>query len=269
MFNERLGRDILGACRRLQDAGYLEILTVRGHARLPAPPVAQLAASTGRLRSASRRMSGSSGAPPRAIWLPECAYRPAYFAQSPSVRILCQAGHGDVPGRGGYRAVLLRDARRDRRRAGRQGGRRAPSAMRPSRTACCWPSPTTPRRPKRTTYQPYLVGASDVAVLARNERTGEQVWAGQVGYPGDPWYREFHRKDPTQRHAVLARHRPRRGPGRQGALRARARPGARAGARAPLHRPGRRPAARVPAEHGAPGHRRLGLRHRAVRPLVA
>jgi 1,4-alpha-glucan branching enzyme len=32
-------------------------------------------------------------------------------------------------------------------------------------------------------------------VLGRNNRTGQQVWSGSFGYPGDPWYREFHRKD--------------------------------------------------------------------------
>jgi 1,4-alpha-glucan branching enzyme len=47
------------------------------------------------------------------------------------------------------------------------------------------------------TFEPYLVRDSDVAVLGRNRAIGEQVWAAAVGYPGDPNYREFHRKDPT------------------------------------------------------------------------
>jgi 1,4-alpha-glucan branching enzyme len=34
-----------------------------------------------------------------------------------------------------------------------------------------------------------------VAVLARHERTGQQVWSATFGYPGDFVYREFHRKD--------------------------------------------------------------------------
>jgi 1,4-alpha-glucan branching enzyme len=32
-------------------------------------------------------------------------------------------------------------------------------------------------------------------VLGRNNRTGQQVWSGSFGYPGDEAYREFHRKD--------------------------------------------------------------------------
>src|SRR5690606_30338225 len=48
-----------------------------------------------------------------------------------------------------------------------------------------------------TTYQAYWVGDApgQVAVLARNNETGQQVWSGTFGYPGDYWYREFHRKD--------------------------------------------------------------------------
>ncbi|MER3486738.1 MAG: 1,4-alpha-glucan branching protein, partial [Chloroflexota bacterium] len=48
-----------------------------------------------------------------------------------------------------------------------------------------------------TTYQPYWVGDApgQVAVIARNNETGQQVWSGTFGYPGDYWYREFHRKD--------------------------------------------------------------------------
>ncbi|MDD1678145.1 MAG: DUF1957 domain-containing protein, partial [Methanomicrobiales archaeon] len=46
-----------------------------------------------------------------------------------------------------------------------------------------------------TTFRPYWVGESGVAVLARNERTGLQVWSASHGYPGDGVYREFHKKD--------------------------------------------------------------------------
>ena len=57
-------------------------------------------------------------------------------------------------------------------------------------------SPDEQREPG-TTFRPYWVGdaAGQVAVLARNNRTGLQVWSGDHGYPGDAAYREFHRKD--------------------------------------------------------------------------
>ena len=31
--------------------------------------------------------------------------------------------------------------------------------------------------------------------MARNENTGKQVWSADKGYPGNPAYREFHKKD--------------------------------------------------------------------------
>jgi 1,4-alpha-glucan branching enzyme len=48
---------------------------------------------------------------------------------------------------------------------------------------------------RATTYLPYLVNTSDVAVLGRNNRSGLQVWSAEWGYPGDFDYREFHKKD--------------------------------------------------------------------------
>jgi 1,4-alpha-glucan branching enzyme len=46
-----------------------------------------------------------------------------------------------------------------------------------------------------TTFRAYYAGHSNVAVIARNERTGLQVWSAAHGYPGDGLYREFHKKD--------------------------------------------------------------------------
>jgi 1,4-alpha-glucan branching enzyme len=65
---------------------------------------------------------------------------------------------------------------------------------------------TVPERPA-TTYYPYYVsdttaGAkaeqhSGVAVIGRNNSTGQQVWSADWGYPGDFDYREFHKKAGT------------------------------------------------------------------------
>jgi len=58
-----------------------------------------------------------------------------------------------------------------------------------------------------TTYKAYLVSdsavghsngkSSGVAVIGRNNNTGEQVWSSSWGYPGDFDYREFHKKAGT------------------------------------------------------------------------
>lgn len=71
------------------------------------------------------------------------------------------------------------------------------------------PAAKTPTIPVReaTTFKAYYVsetveGASaeqhsDVAVIGRNNSTGQQVWSAEWGYPGDFDYREFHKKAGT------------------------------------------------------------------------
>lgn len=47
-------------------------------------------------------------------------------------------------------------------------------------------------RPKFGIYAPAITPGGPAA-LARDVTTGERVWSSQVGYPGDPYYREFYR----------------------------------------------------------------------------
>jgi len=47
-------------------------------------------------------------------------------------------------------------------------------------------------RPRRGIYAP-VVTDHGVAVFARDTETSEQVWSSEIGYPGDPDYREFYR----------------------------------------------------------------------------
>lgn len=47
-------------------------------------------------------------------------------------------------------------------------------------------------RPRRGIYAP-VITPEGIAVFARDTETSEQVWSSQIGYPGDPLYREFYR----------------------------------------------------------------------------
>ncbi len=47
-------------------------------------------------------------------------------------------------------------------------------------------------RPRRGIYAP-VITPEGVAVFARDTETSEQVWSSEIGYPGDPNYREFYR----------------------------------------------------------------------------
>src|SRR5688572_5829478 len=85
-FLERYNRNIIGAFRQLQDAGVIEIVTSAAtHAYLPllnrdSSVLAQLKAG---MASYERHF----GRAPRAVWLPECAYRPAYVTDDGQTRV--------------------------------------------------------------------------------------------------------------------------------------------------------------------------------------
>lgn len=196
VFDARLGRDILGTCRRLQDAGFLEILTSAAtHGYLPL--LARDSSVHAQLTVGRQTYERWFGRAPRAIWLPECAYRPAFVTQSPTRGDYVKPGLETFLAQQGLGLFFCEThaiaGGAPEGKAAIGGGGILGYAPIPERLLVPIPDYRPPTH--RTTYQPYLVGASDVAVLARNERTGQQVWAPQVGYPGDPWYREFHRKD--------------------------------------------------------------------------
>jgi 1,4-alpha-glucan branching enzyme len=199
-FVERYSRDIIGAFRRLWEDGHIEILTSAAtHGYLPllgydACIRAQLAQGT----ATHERLFGRK---PRGLWLPECAYRPAYPWRSP-------VGDQDAPvARQGIEALvaeagleyfvvdtpLLKGGKAIGVYLERFGGLRelweqfAKSYTPPTEDA------------EKSPYQLYLVGAppattAPVTIFTRDPRTGLQVWSGGWGYPGDGNYLDFHKK---------------------------------------------------------------------------
>jgi len=194
-FNDRFGRDLIDAFRRLQDAGLIEIATCAAtHGYLPL--LARDSSIHGQLHTGVSSYRARFGRDPKAIWLPECAYRPAYVEDE---------NGGDIR-RPGIESFLAEEGLRvffsetHTVEGGRPVGKAAGEAIGPygavhRRYAVVRPEQeqTSPG----TTYRPYWVGDEPgrVAVLGRNNRTGQQVWSASFGYPGDYYYREFHRKD--------------------------------------------------------------------------
>ena len=118
------------------------------------------------------------GRAPRSFWLPECAYKPGLerYLQEAGIKVFFVETHLITGGQARGKTL---------------GGMAGPYPELNNKI----------RRPvilaphHGTTFQPYTVDSSDVAVMGRNERTGLQVWSASHGYPGDAAYREFHKKD--------------------------------------------------------------------------
>jgi 1,4-alpha-glucan branching enzyme len=198
----RWQRDVVGAFRRFQDDGVIEVATSAAtHGYLPL--LARDSSIRGQIREGVRSYERFFGRTPRAIWLPECAYRPAVPQGTP-----LEAERADLEGGARMRPGLeafLEDAGLEVFFVESQMLEGGPATS-ATRGELIGPYGAVKRRrdapvprdePPRpaTTYEAYWVRDSDVAVMGRNERTGLQVWSGTVGYPGDYVYREFHKKD--------------------------------------------------------------------------
>ena len=190
---DRFGRDIVGAFKRLQDEGYIEIVTSAAtHGYLPL--LERDSSIYGQLAVGAASYERHFGRAPRAVWLPECAYRPAFYAQADGERTY-------KPGLEEFLAEFNLGcffAETHTIKGGEPVGK--------AREGVIGPYGAIPKRyvvpiagyvepTERTTYQPYWVGGAEVAAIGRNNRTSMQVWSADSGYPGDPDYREFHKKD--------------------------------------------------------------------------
>jgi len=201
-FENRYAGDIVGAFRQLQDQGHLEIITCAAtHGYLPLLGLDDNVRA--QVRVGVKAYQSHFGRQPRGIWLPECAYRPAYKWSPP---VETEAVPKNLPRQGleeilaendlEYFVVdsaLLKGGQAigvyiDRFEALRRLWRQFESQYR-----------ERPEDVEKTPQQVYLVGQPvegkrPVAVFTRDPRTGLQVWSGKHGYPGDGWYLDFHKK---------------------------------------------------------------------------
>lgn len=200
-FKHRFGGDLIGAFRRLQDDGYIEIVTSAAtHAYLPLlSRDSTIAAQLQVGRVSYQRLFGRR---PRSFWLPECAYRPAYYSRG-QLRVGLETFLAEHD----Y-SVFFTEAHTIT--GGQPVGMAAGDIVGPyGQIKRRYVIPTVSDMPKRdtSTFQAYFVsdsaageGAlhhSGVAILGRNAATGQQVWSAHLGYPGDFDYREFHKKAGT------------------------------------------------------------------------
>ena len=190
---DAIGGDLPAAFARLDRAGSIEILTSNAtHALMPL--VLHDRSSRAQLRVGVAASEARLGFRPRGAWLPECAYRPAGPWTPPAV-------HGNARARAGVEEILAHEGIShffvD---APLFSGARSEGMIGPlgfgkvGWDQAAWDG----ERAWRSVLEPHLVtsrgGPGVVAALARHPEVSEQVWSGEVGYPGDGRYLEFHKK---------------------------------------------------------------------------
>lgn len=182
-FQARYKRDLLAAFKALQDAGSIEIITSAATHGF-SPLLSRDSSLNGQFKVGVQTYEKYFGRKPMGVWLPECAYRPGYetdteqrppieqFLHENGLQYFFTDSHAVL---GGTTSGL-------RRHIGMYGNiEYIPMPERPVSGL--------------TTFNGYWLPEAPVAVYARNEEAGYQVWSADQGYPGDGWYREFHKKD--------------------------------------------------------------------------
>lgn len=178
-FHERWGRDIIGALRRFQDLGLIEV-TTSAATHCFSPLLKTDSSIYAQYKTGVNAYKRLFGREPKGFWLPECAYRPAFDHRPGIEKWLYEVGikyffTESFVIEGGQTAEV-------RRAFGPYGNiEYVPTAKRPATGL--------------DTFEAYWLKDYPVAVLGRHEQAGFQVWSADHGYPGDGNYREFHKKD--------------------------------------------------------------------------
>ncbi|MDH3891335.1 MAG: DUF1957 domain-containing protein [candidate division Zixibacteria bacterium] len=197
-----IGQDILFEFRKLQDAGYLEIITC-GATHGYYPLLARDESLQVQTKMAVRNYQRHFGRDPKGIWLPECAYRPRYDWQRPlgsgvATEPYPRKGADEFLTENGLDFFIIDSALL-------KGGKSVGVYIdRFDALKTLWGQFESQYQPRseavdRTPREIYLVnsapeGKKPTAVFTRDPETGLLVWSGEHGYPGDGAYLDFHKK---------------------------------------------------------------------------
>lgn len=199
-YKHKYNKSIIKALKELQDNGAIEIMTCGAtHGYLPL--LGYDRSINLQIEAAVNNYKKHFGREPRGIWLPECAYRPSYEWQS----FLPVAPFNQKHLRPGIEQFLSRHNLKyfviDQKLIensypiGKFQG--SPEHFVPINSPAFQPEPWNfDKSPLRI----YEVSSSDKieygtsVCFARHRDIAMQVWSGEVGYPGEPDYLDFHKR---------------------------------------------------------------------------
>ncbi len=191
-FRNRWGRSIIEGFKFFQDNGSIEIITCGAtHGYLPLLGTDESCSAQVKLGVESYKKY--FGRQPRGIWLPECAYRPAYDWKAP-------VGQNEVAWpRRGVEEYLAENGLEyffvdsHMIRGGEPLGTYAANFPQLAEMFARSKKMFTPPEEFRSEYEHYALPNGEVC-YARDPQTTVKVWSGETGYPGDEWYLEFHKQ---------------------------------------------------------------------------
>ncbi|MBY9001659.1 MAG: DUF1957 domain-containing protein [Candidatus Heimdallarchaeota archaeon] len=197
-FTERFEQNLVKGYKSLQDKGVIEIITsgiTHGYLPLLGKEETVNAQIRGGQAVYKKRYSKN---PSKGIWIPEMAYRPSYKWKNPVTGdkfdrkgIEYYFGLNDVK----YSVIntpLLND--------GDDIGNNLEDS---DVIQKIWKRSEKRKKIKQkerlSSYQPYLIAQTSktqrkTAMFTRDNETGAIVWSGDIGFPGDQYYLEFHKK---------------------------------------------------------------------------
>ncbi len=194
---DAINRDLPRAFASLAERGHIELLTSNAtHGYMPL--LLHDACSRAQVRTGVATSERVLGFRPKGAWLPECAYRPGGPWRPPVV-------HGDTRLRAGVEEVFAQEGvgfffvDAHLFQGARSEGIIGPHGF----GKVGWDQATWDEgRAWRSVLEPHFVssngGPGRLVALARHPEVSEQVWSGEVGYPGDGRYLEFHKKHGQQ-----------------------------------------------------------------------
>lgn len=198
-FTKKYNKSIVQSFRKLQDLGAIEILTCAAtHAYLPL--LGDDRSIELQIRTAVVNYRKHFGREPRGIWLPECAYRPSYVWKSlipvdPYHIEHLRPGLEQLVAKYGIKYFVIDE---DLLRRSFPIGKFIDLAREKF-------VEFRNLKPKEFTFDKSPLRLVNVAssekveygtsvVFTRYEQISMQVWSGEVGYPAEPDYLDFHKR---------------------------------------------------------------------------
>jgi 1,4-alpha-glucan branching enzyme len=191
-FRDDWNGDIVGAFGGFQVRGAIEIIT-SGATHGYQPLLGTDESADAQVALGVDAYEGYFGHKPRGIWLPECAYRPHYAWKSPvdpdEIPWPRRATDEILAAHGIEYFFVDSHMIRGGQPLGTYGNNFPQLAELFARSSKYF----TPPEEFRSEYEHYRL-PTGLTVFARDPQTTVKVWSGDVGYPGDPYYLEFHKQ---------------------------------------------------------------------------